>query len=279
MNKVEKSNAKEVLGTLRHVLRPIVRLLLTNGITLPTITEMLKKVLVEVAEDEFSSPNKATTDSRISVLTGVHRKDVRRLRHVTDPAAAIPETVSLGSRLVNTWISQASYQDRDGTPLPLPRVSEEEAIPSFEQLAASVSTDVRPRAILDELLRLGIVRVRDDDLIELHTDAFVPREGSEEKLYYLSRSAYAHLSASVHNVIGNQPPFFERIVHYDTIPAEALEKLHRMIEKEGMRSLRAVNKVARASSETRSASKSEQPVRLTYGVYFYTEPKSNEDDD
>ena len=274
MKKADKNNAKEVLKTLRHVLRPVVRLMLANGITLPTITEMLKKVLVEVAEDDFASPGKATTDSRISVLTGVHRKDVRRLRYRSGVADTIPESVSLGSRIVNTWISQASLQDKRGVPLPLPRVSSRADQPSFEQLAASVSTDVRPRAMLDELLRLGIVRIRDDGSIELQTGAFVPSQGDQEKLYYLSRAAYAHLSAAVHNVIGNQPPFFERVVHYDTIP-EAVQVIVRgAVEKEGMRSLRAVNKIAQTASDP------DQPdvVKLTYGVYFHTEPRSSEED-
>lgn len=275
MNKVDESNAKEVLGTLRYVLRPILRLLLANGITLPAITEMLKKVMVELAEDEFSSPNKATTDSRISVLTGVHRKDVRRLRLKSPKTAAIPKSVSLGSRLVNAWISKASLQNKKGEPLPLPRFSTRKSEPSFEKLATSISTDVRPRAMLDELLRLGVVRIRDDDRIELQTGAFVPKEGEEEKLYYLSRAAYAHLSALVHNVVGDRPPFFERIVHYDTIPEEALGKLRLFVEKEGMRSLRVVNKAARATSDP----KIERPNRLTYGVYFYTEPRSIEDDE
>ena len=274
MKKADKNNAKEVLKTLRHVLRPVVRLMLANGITLPTITEMLKKVLVEVAEDDFASPGKATTDSRISVLTGVHRKDVRRLRYRSGVADTIPESVSLGSRIVNTWISQASLQDKRGVPLPLPRVSSRADQPSFEQLAASVSTDVRPRAMLDELLRLGIVRIRDDGSIELQTGAFVPSQGDQEKLYYLSRAAYAHLSAAVHNVIGNQPHFFERVVHYDTIPEAVLVKLRGAVEKEGMRSLRAVNKIAQTASDP------DQPdvVKLTYGVYFHTEPRSSEED-
>lgn len=275
MKKVDESNAKEVLGTLRYVLRPILRLLLANGITLPAITEMLKKVLVEVAEDEFSSPDKATTDSRISVLTGVHRKDVRRLRHQSSKTAAIPKSVSLGSRLVNAWISKVSLQNKKGAPLPLPRVATRKGEPSFERLATGISTDVRPRAMLDELLRLGVVRIREDGQIELQTGAFVPREGDEEKLYYLSRAAYAHLSALVHNVVGDEPPFFERIVHYDTIPEEALAKLRRLVEKEGMRSLRAVNKVARALSDPQH----KHSNMLTYGVYFYTEPRSIEDDE
>ena len=63
-----------LLGTLRKVLKPCVRLLLTHGITYTQMLEELKRVFVQVADEEFVINGKRQTDSRITLLTGVHRK-------------------------------------------------------------------------------------------------------------------------------------------------------------------------------------------------------------
>ncbi len=74
-----------LLNALRHVMRPLVRLMLRKGVTYLVFADLLKEVFVEVADREFRLGDKASTDSRISLLTGVHRKDVRRLRNTSDP--------------------------------------------------------------------------------------------------------------------------------------------------------------------------------------------------
>ena len=267
-------NSSLALDALRRVLRPLARLLLAQGVTLPAITELLKQVLVDVAEHEFATPGKKVTASRISVLTGVHRKDVRRLRGKPWSDVSTPESVSLGSRLVNTWISQPPWCDAHGAALTLARTSVDPDVPAFDRLAASVSTDVRPRAMLDELLRLGVVELVDGDQVQLLTEAFVPSEGVEEKFYYLAQAAYGHLSASVHNVQGGKPPLFDRIVHYNTIPAAKLKDLHQVIAKQGMRDLRAVNNAAQALADPQG----ESPQEITYGIYFFAEPATPKDD-
>ncbi len=86
-------NTSLVLSAARRILRPLTRLLLANGVTLPAIQEILKSVLIEVAEEDFPVKGKVTTDSRISVLTGVHRKDVKRLRHQVIPEMITPKAV------------------------------------------------------------------------------------------------------------------------------------------------------------------------------------------
>lgn len=58
--------------TLRTVLRPVVRLMLARGVTLPLAVELMKRVFVQVALEE-SATDKPVTDSRVSLLTGVHR--------------------------------------------------------------------------------------------------------------------------------------------------------------------------------------------------------------
>ena len=110
-----------LMAALRRILAPLVRLLMAHGITHSAISRLLKTVYVDVAERDFALPGKPLSDSRISLLTGVHRKDVRALRGAPADLQAVPASVSLGSQLVARWLSEKPWVDRDGRPRELPR--------------------------------------------------------------------------------------------------------------------------------------------------------------
>ena len=67
-------------GPVARLLRPLVRLLIKSGVTFPALCDLLRELYVNVAEYDFALPDKSQTDSRVSLLTGIHRKEVRRLR-------------------------------------------------------------------------------------------------------------------------------------------------------------------------------------------------------
>ena len=73
-------SASALSEAVRALLRPLVRLLISKGVGLPAFMELVKDAYVDVAVNEFPVGEKKQTDSRISLLTGVHRKDVKRLR-------------------------------------------------------------------------------------------------------------------------------------------------------------------------------------------------------
>ena len=84
---------RALLAALERVLRPLVRLLLAHGITFPALSRLLKSVYVQVAERDFALEGKRVSDSRVSLLTGVHRKDVRTLRGEGADESPVPEAV------------------------------------------------------------------------------------------------------------------------------------------------------------------------------------------
>ena len=260
-----------LVTALRRVVYPLVRLMLAKGITYTYLADLLKGVFVEVAEREFRIPDKAQTDSRISLLTGVHRKDVRRLRELGQTSAEeVPPAVSLGAQLVAAWTGLPLYQDPAGGPRKLPRLARSGGELSFEGLVASVSKDIRSRAVLDEWLRLGIVDVDDEDRVALNTDAFIPQRGFEEKAFYLAHNLHDHAAAAAHNLLGKGPPWLERSVHYDALSAASVARLREMATKTGMDALLALNRLAISLEEEDRAS--DQPrQRFTFGVYFFSE--------
>lgn len=259
-----------LVQALRRLLRPVVRLLLARHITYPYLIQLLKSLFVEVAVQEFPLAGKRQTDSRISLLTGVHRKDVRRLLDESRESVALPPAnVSFGVRLITRWSREPAYLDEAGLPRPLPRLGQVDGSPSFERLVAEESKDIRARAVLDEWLRLGLVSLADDDRVHLRQRAFVPEHGFDEKVYFLGRNGHDHLAAATHNVLDGQPPFLERSVFAGGLSAEAIGELAVIAEQTGMDALWALGKRAR---ELRQQAPAEgTPRRMTFGLYFYSE--------
>ena len=258
---------------LRRVLRPLAQLMLANGITLPFLVELLKRVFVEVADSEFRIDGKAQTDSRVSLLSGVHRKDVRRLRGDTSRAQdeTAPAAITLGAQLVAAWVTNPPFVDQNDQPRPLPRLASEGGEVSFEALVTSISTDIRARAVLDELLRLGVVYLDESLRVCLNTEAFVPQKGFAEKAYYLGHNVHDHLAAAVANLASTKSVFLERSVHYDALSPESIKALAALSATLGMQVLKAVNR--EASELERNDERSTQPrQRMTLGLYFYSEP-------
>jgi Family of unknown function (DUF6502) len=261
-----------LVKALRKVLRPLVRMMVSHGITLPYLIEMLKSLLVEVADKDFRIGGKPTTDSRISLLSGVHRKDVNRLRREElAPQEKAPANVSLGAQLVAQWLGNELYADADGKAKRLPRYVSEGGVVSFEALVSGINSDIRSRVVLDEWLRLGIVHLDDDRMVCLNTQAFIPTKGFDEKAFYFGHNLHDHAAAATHNILGNSPPFLDRSVHYKNLNKASIDRLAAQSEELGMQALLAVNKSA-IESEPELQSNESTRHRMTFGIYFYAEP-------
>lgn len=259
---------QKMLTALQRVLKPLIRLALAQGVNYPMLLETLKTVFVQVAEEDFKLKNREQTDSRISLLTGLHRKDVHRLRDQPQTNQDHSTIATLGSQLVGLWISNPSFTDHNGNPKPLPRLASVGGDSSFERLVASVSKDIRSRPVLDEWLRVGVVHINDDDCVCLNTDAFIPNAGFEEKLYFFQQNIHDHAAATAHNLMNLNPPMLERCVYYDDMTPSAISELRTLAEEHGMVALKAVNKRAiELQSESKESTEADQ--RFTYALYFY----------
>ena len=249
---------------LARLLRPLVRLCIHSGVTFPRLCDLLREIYVNAVEHDFSLPIKQQTDSRVSLLTGIHRKEVRRLRGLGVPRSDVPRSVSRTSRILAKWTGSPPFIDAYGHPLPLPRFAEGSAA-SFERLVASVTRDIRPRAVLDDWLARELVDIDAADIVRLRVDSLVPKAGDEQQLYYFGRNLHDHIAASVHNVIGDAPPFFERAVHYDGLSAPLARQLEHRARDIAMSALQSANREANVASESDDGGSS----RWIFGIYIY----------
>jgi hypothetical protein len=270
--------ANSIVKAVARLLRPVVHLLVRNAVPFPRASELLKEIYVDVGARDFTVPGKPQTDSRVNLLTGVHRKDVKRLRATRRGRFASPRSASLATQVLARWTTQARYLDADGRPRPLPLRASARQGASFETLVRSVSTDIRPRVILDEWLRIGLAEIDGDRRVRLKSEAFVPRQGSDEIAYYFGRNAHDHLASAVHNLAGGEPPFLERSVAYNHLTAEDAEELHKLARRRGTELLHELNARALELQQRRSA----QPgatARMAFGVYFFSEDEAADETD
>jgi len=221
--------ADEVLRTLGSVLAPLARLLLASGLDYTRLAAELKLLLIEQARLELQRRGQADTNSAISLLSGVHRKDVREWRE-NKLGARIAQGVSMSSQVFARWVQDPLYRDRRKRPKPLPRSG---AAPSFDSLARGVTRDVHPYTLLTELIRLGLVTIEQRKGVEYvvpNRDGFVPPAGSRELLELFAGNLSDHANAAVANVLGGAPRL-EQSVFAEGITRESAERLGELARK------------------------------------------------
>ncbi len=225
-----------VRAALRAIFRPLADLMISSGITLASATELLKQVLFDEAHQRLDGP---ASDSQIALLTGLHRKDVRRLRE----AGAEPSRASFApaaARLIARWTSDAAYLDAGGAPKALPRASDDG--PSFDGLVRELRLDIAPGTILQHLLKTDHVTETVDARLVLNARAYLPLAGSEEMLAAFEKNILAHLHAAVDNLTHDTPQHFERASHFNKLSAEsahALEELARRLAEDQLAAFNA----------------------------------------
>ena len=263
-----------LLKAARRLMRPLVRLMMQSGLTFPVLADSLRRLFVEIALNDLLHDTRARTDSRISLLTGVHRKEIRRLREMPADTVDAPDVVTLVSQIVARWVGAAPFIDADGQPRPLPRISSDGtgSAPSFDELVASVTSDVRPRAVLDDLLGQGVVLMDAEDRVQLNAGAFIPRPGGEEQLFYFARNLHDHVAAAVANISAAGPsPFMDRSVHYDRLTPAQVGSLREYARTAAMRVLLDINRRAQEMTEATPGTDPMEPGRINVGVYVFDE--------
>ncbi|MCE7913336.1 MAG: hypothetical protein DYH15_01385 [Nitrosomonas sp. PRO4] len=265
-----------LVSALRRALRPLIKLMVAKGITYNYLSELLKDIFVEVADKEFRIGTKPSSDSHLSLLTGIHRKDIKRLRHCGHlNTETMPQAISMGARLVSLWTSDERFLDENKQPKPLPRFIREGGMISFEGLVASVSCDIRSRVVLDEWLRLGVARFDEKNRVCLNIAAFIPVHGFDEKAYFFGHNLHDHAAAATSNLLGEKQPFLERSVYYDGLSENSVRILAEKSESLGMESLLAINKEA-LEMEKDDTTTSGSRYRMTFGIYYFSEPIDSE---
>jgi hypothetical protein len=255
------------LDRVLRVLQPLVRLLVRNGVTYTVLAAALKRLFLDAAQQELLHRGMATTDSAVSLLSGVHRRDVRGLTRTALPDSAPPAPLGLAAQVVARWMNAPEFGNAQGQTRVLPKGG---GAGSFDALVAGVSRDVRPRAVLDELLRLGVVQDTEAGLV-LEGTGFAPRQGFEEMSWLFAANLQDHAAAAVANLQGDAN-FLEQAVFVDQISAASAQQLHTVSVAAWQQAFKQVMQQAQERFEGDAPlPPQERRHRARFGVYFFSE--------
>lgn len=255
-----------------RLLRPLVRLLLHHSVPYETFADLARWVYVDVAEKEFTLEGKKQTTSRISVITGLNRKEVARLQDMTveDNTGAIA-SFNRAEKVVTAWLHEYPKADSPTRAAPLPLDGEH----SFASLVKRYSGDMPARAVLDELVRVGVVRKLDSGEIALvSSGTVIPNAKDRQALLTLFGEDAADFIATIaSNVVA--PPerkFYQRKAWSDNIPVEALPVMRERSRLHGQAALESfAEQLSRFDRDVTPNSEGTGRARAVLGVYYYEE--------
>jgi len=249
-----------------RVLSPLVRLLLRHGVSHGDFASWAKQAYVNEAADHFGLDGKAPTVSRIAIVTGINRKEVKRLLDL--PADIEP---SIGKhnralRVVTGWLQDADFHTAEGEP---DKLRFGDINDTFNQLVKRYGGDVPARAVLDELLRVGTAK-QEGASIELLTHGYVPHESQEAMLDIFATSARDLLTTLDHNLadIGNNR--LQLSVAYDNVSREGATQFRRVGRDKAMVLLRELDEWLQKHDQG-DATANGQHHRVGLGLYLIEE--------
>jgi hypothetical protein len=265
---------KPLSAAVLRLLRPLVRILLRNGVSYSTFSDFVKWVYVDVATKEFGIRGRKQSKSRVSVLTGLSRKEVMRVRQLPRPDdRASAEKYNRAARVIAAWRRDRDFLDADGKPAPLPMAG---ADVSFSELVKRFSGDVPVRATLDELIRVGAVERLEDGRVSLLTRTYVPQRSDADKLHILGTDV-AHLMSTFDHNLKSDPigPFFQRKVAYDNLPDEVLPGFRKHSAKKAQALLESLDRwLAQRDRDVTPTVKGTGRNNAGIGIYYFEEPYS-----
>lgn len=267
---MSKTTHRVLSEALIHMFRPLIRILLRNGVTFRAFSEIAKAIYVEVAAEEFPIPGRKQTDSRIAVITGLSRKEVKRVRSTelsTDPDNLV--RFNRAARVISGWTQDPDFIDANGSPRDL-QLEGEGA--TFAELVRRYSGDAPPRAVLDELERVGTVERHGDNTLVLLTRAYIPQTDNSDKVGVLGIAVGNLLQTVDHNIWGKDgDPYFQRIlVSNGALSTRDTDEFRQLTKQAGQRMLENLDHWL-GEHERPSDQAGNQPDggRVGVGIYYF----------
>lgn len=277
---MSNSSSQALERAVVALMRPLVRLVLKRGMAFGQFAELVKRAYVEAAEEDFTVPGRKLTISRVAVLTGLTRKEASRLMQ-EEPAVSESQArrrVNRAARVVSAWAVDPAFQDAHGVPLELPFDAGSSQAPSFSRLVALHGADVPPRAVLDELMRVGAVGRREDGRIHLVERAYIPAGDEASKLDILGTDVADLIAAIEHNLEPDVAVrYFQRKVAYDNLPADYLPALRALLAERGQALLEEINDdMARHDRDLAGVTSDAPRRRAMVGIYYFEDENDDE---
>jgi len=263
----EEDPKNNLRRALRLVLRPVVRMLLRGGMTFKEAAEALKTTFVEVATDDYGLHGRPTNISRVSILTGIGRREVSALRQAIS-AETPPQFNNLNSatRVLTGWHLDPDFVDVAGQPLDLPAEGESS---SFAELARRYGGDIAPVTLVRELARNGALVELPDGRLRVAKRYFMPSP-ADPAATLRAGSVLKDLGNSVaYNLARTEdaPTRFEGRATNELMLAADSKAFRAFLEREGQAFLERADEWLSVHEATPAEQKKYRMRRFGIGVY------------
>jgi hypothetical protein len=261
-----------LLEAVNALLAPLARLAVARGVHFSEVEERLMTAFVQAAREANPGGLPHRQVSRISTATGLNRREVTRLVNARLEQAR-PRR-SLAGEVYAHWLTNPLYRDTAGLPRPLPRQGPR---PSFETLAREITSDVHPRSLLAEMLRLGYATLDEaaDQVLPVK-DALVPRSDLPRALRILGANVGGHLSGAVANVLGDGRQHFEQAIVASGVPFDAVQAVRQLVAAQWKLTfdslVPALERLIEAGEAEGGPAGGEPLQRVLIGLYSHHQP-------
>lgn len=254
-----------LLAATSQILVPLVRVLLRNGVACAAIKELVRRAAVGVAYEEFGLEGKSPTQARISVITGLSRKEVARLLNEHHAAGRAPvERRNRAASVLGAWRRDPDFCDERGEPLRLPFTGDL----SFAELCKRHSGDMKPRSIADELVDAGALEEA-DGFLSMTTRGYVPGKDRVELVRMLGTDTAEFIETIDHNLRAQEGEArrYQSKVHYDNVPAGCKEEFLRYSSERTQALLEDLDRWLSARDRGDQPAEREQRISLGLGAF------------
>lgn len=263
---------QQILKAFFIVLRPVARILLRFGIGFREFSEVAKAAFVDVATSDYGLRGRPTNISRVAVMTGLTRKEVRRVRDkISDGEAAVGIKTTPMSEILHRWHSEGDYLDSTGRPAPLPFAGEGN---SFSSLVRRFGGDIPPGAMRTELKRVGAVTEASDGTLTVVKRTLHPAGAHEKLVAGLVHAVYPLASTIAHNVDpGREDESWPQFSAYSqSIRKNDLSRLRRISTDRLSEVAESFDDLLMAYETLHESDSSENGTKtLAIGVYYFEE--------
>lgn len=240
----------------------LVRTLLRNGMSYGEFDQVVRKCFVDVAFDDFAPKAKKQTISNVAILTGMNRKEVKKLREIdADHDSANSQQYNRAVRVIGGWINDPRYLRADGNPRDL----EYDGAGSFSELVRQYSGDMPVAAMQKVLVNSNNIRFTDDDRLRLLSHAYLPSDEPEEKLKILGTDVQQLIETIDYNLTAVEEDLrFQRKASNPQVHVTAVPEVKQFLKRKGQAFLEEVD-LYLAQHETEGT----DSVELSVGVYYH----------
>lgn len=253
-----------------RLLRPVAKIMLRQGVSYRELAELCKRVYVAAASDEYGVDGRPANVSRVAMLTGMTRRDVRRVRVSLDAdEQRILAKMNSASRILSGWHQDEEFMNKNGKPLPLPEAG---PAPSFEALSRRYAGDIPVSTTLKELLSAGAVVVNHDGKLRAETRYYMlggDTPASAESILR-SGSVLEDLGNTVEYNLGRKATDrgrFEGRATNRNVDPRHVDEFKAFVEKEGQKFLEKVDQWLSDHEADAGKSNTTETLRLGIGAY------------